>query len=157
MRQIILGLIIIGVSFSLASAEPHKNPELDIKITAPIASVKSGADVYIKIQMTNISDHPVDCSSYYVGGTDRRFRIEVRGSNGNSMKKRDLHPEMMPGSLQGCTLQPGESTPWKEDRISWANDFTRPGKYRIQLARVVGNDEKDGLVESNTISITIVP
>jgi len=157
MRQVI-GLVLIGAALSIVNAQEAQKPELGIKISAP-AEVKAGSDVYITIVMTNFSDHPVDCSAWYVNGTDRRFRVDVRDSHGNSMKRPDVHPEMMPGSLQGLgsTLQPGESTGPLQDRISWANDLSQPGVYTVQVSRVVANDEKNGLVKSNTISLTIAP
>jgi len=111
--------------------------------------------VYIKIQMTNTSDHPVDCSTYIVSGTDRRFRVEIKDENGNLMKKKDLHPEMMPGSFASCTLEPGESAS-REELASWASDLTRPGVYTVQVGRIVGNGKND-LVRSNQITITITP
>jgi len=157
MKQII-GIVVIGVCLSFVNAQGTTKPEIAIKISAP-NEVRAGSDVYITIVMTNFSDHPVDCSAWYVNGTDRRFRIDVRDSHGNSMKRRDVHPEMMPGSLQGLgsTLQPGESTGPLQDRISWANDLSQPGVYTVQVSRVVANDEKNGLVKSNTISLTITP
>jgi hypothetical protein len=151
----LLCLTMIGIwSGSASNAQQPGHPEVSISISAP-SEVKSGSDVYIKIQMTNLSDHPVDCSSYDVSGTDRRFRIDVRDAKGNSMKKGNLHVEMMPGSLKGCTLDPGRSTPAVDDRISWANDVSRSGTYRVKAARVVARDEKNGLVKSNTITITV--
>lgn len=154
----LLFLVLMGISLaSISNAQNPGNPELVISIRGPVDEVKAGSDVYIKIQMTNVSDHPVDCSSFVVGGTDRRFRIDVRDSNGNPMRKKDFHLEMMPGSVQACSLQPGESTPARDDRISWANDLSQPGKYSVQVTRVVEKDEKNGSVKSNKIAIMVTP
>jgi hypothetical protein len=156
MRRL-LSLVVLGISSGIAlNAQQPSNAELALRISAPQSTVKVGSDVYIKIEMTNISDHPVDCSSYIVSGTDRRFRVDVIDADDNSMKKKDIHPEMAPGSFASCMLDPGQSVS-RDDRISWANDLTRPGVYTIQVARVVGRDEKNGLVKSNKITVTVKP
>ncbi len=154
--QRLLGLLLLGIaSIELGAVEPN-NAGLAIVISAPQSTVKVGSDVYIKIQMTNISSHLVDCSSYIVSGTDRRFRVDVRDANGNSRKKENIHPEIMPGSFAACTLDPGQSVT-RDDRISWANDLAQPGVYTIQVSRVVDRDPKNGVVKSNKISITVTP
>lgn len=152
----LFSFVILGIWTCLgANAQQPKKSELELRLSAPKTTVKAGSDIYIRIDMTNTSDHPVDCSTSYVSGTDRRFRIEVRDANGNSMKKKDLNPDMMPGSFASCTLPPGEST-WRDDRVSWANDLTHPGVYTIQVSRVVGQDEND-VAQSNKITITVTP
>lgn len=154
--KFLLSLVLIWISSGLAAtAQQPGKADLELKLSAPKTTVKAGSNVYLKIQMTNTSDHPVDCSTFYVGGTDRRFRVEVRDAAGNRMKKKNLHPEMMPGSFAPCTLQPGGSTS-RDELVSWANDLTHPGVYTIQVARVVGQNEHD-LVHSNIITITVIP
>jgi len=140
----------------LPSAPQAGSSSLAITISAPVETIKAGSRLYIKITMTDISNDPVDCSSYYVSGTDRRFRIEILNSQGELMKKKDLHPENVPGSFASCMLQPGESVT-RDDLVSWANDLTHPGVYTIQVQRVVGKDEKSGIAKSNAITITVTP
>lgn len=145
------------LSASLLHSQQKAGLPLTITISPASLTVKAGEEVYVKVQMTNVSSQPVDCSSYYVNGTDRRFRVDVLDENGASTKKSSEHPESMPGSLQQCTLDPGQSTPPKEDLISSFHDFSRPGKYRVRFSRVIDGDEKKGLASSNTITVTVMP
>jgi hypothetical protein len=146
----------MGLACTLLAQQSSK-PEAVITISGPTEEIKAGADVYIKVQLTNISDREIDCSSYNVGPTNGRYRVVVLDEDGNSMAKKDIHPELMAGSLKMCTLAPGKSTGMEEERISWLNDISKPGKYEIQFSRVIANDEKNGTVWSNKITITVVP
>ena len=130
-------------------------PPFSISISTVKATVPVGTGVWLNVQMTNTSDHPVDCSSVYVGGTDRRFQYDVRDESGASMKKPNMHPERASGSIQMCTLKPGETVS-HETLVSWLHDFSRPGRYSIQLMRGATDDENDGVVKSNTITITVI-
>lgn len=43
-----------------ANAQQPKKADLELRLSAPKTTVKAGSDVYIKIEMTDTSDHPVD-------------------------------------------------------------------------------------------------
>jgi len=135
-------------------ASSPKQPAFSITIGMEKPSLKAGSDVWIKITLTNTSDHDIDCSSAYVNGVDRRYQYDVRDNTGLSMQKKTEHPELVPGSIQLCTLKPGESTT-EESRISWLHDLSRPGKYTVQVSRGVSDNEKDGVVKSNTTAVTV--
>ena len=142
----------ISASTSVAIAQTAKDP-FSITISADKPTVVAGSRVYIRIKLTNMSDHVVDCSSAMVGAFDRRYLYDVLDENGKSMIKTDIDPER----YQFCNLDPGESTGNGERLIRWLYDFTKPGTYTVQLSRFIGNDEKQGTVKSNTITITVVP
>jgi hypothetical protein len=126
-----------------------------LTISAP-ATIQASSKLYLKIVMKNISDQPVDDSTFAVGCADLRFRIDIRDQDGRSMKKEDLHPEHMPGSVAMSTLAPGESAE-RSDCVTWHNDLSQPGTYTIQVSRVIGHDEKNGLAKSNIIAVTVLP
>jgi len=149
----VLGLLFTCFSFGQArSALPLK-----IVIAAPNEAVKAGKPVYITVSLENLSDSPIDCSSFNVSGIDRRFRVSVRDENGKSMKRKEVHPSHMPGDFQPCTLGPGKSTVPRQMLISQFYNFTHPGEYRVQLSRVIGKDERGGIAKSNKITVTVVP
>jgi hypothetical protein len=153
------GLFLISITAAACSvwSGPQPSPQpFSIAIAPATAAVKAGEEVYIKIHMTNKSDHNVDCSSVYVNGVDRRYYYAVRDNNGNSVKRPIENLELYPGSIQLCTLKPGESTTGGS-RVSWLNDVSRPGKYVIQVSRGVSSNEKDGVVKSNKITLTVDP
>jgi hypothetical protein len=62
----------------------------------------------------------------------------------------------MMGSFRGCELKPGESDV-TENYLNWLYDFTKPGTYTIQASRRISDDEMDGSVRSNIITVTITP
>lgn len=135
---------------------PAAQAPFSLRISTDHESVKLGSDVDLKITMTNLSVHGVYCSSYYSSGYDFYYHIKVSDETGQPVKKLHLHPERFPGSLQMCTLKPGESTT-SESRISWLHDLSRPGKYEILADRSVSNNLGDGSVSSNKITITVTP
>ena len=144
-----------GLINAQQAAAPKQSQPFSIRISAAKSTITAGSPVYIKVVMTNTSKHDVDCSSFYVNGSDLRFRVKVENQDGKSMKTQKAHPELLPGSFQPCTLAPGESTLAREILITAFHDLSQPGTYRIHVDRV--NTEKDGAVSSNVISVLIEP
>jgi hypothetical protein len=156
MKRLALPLIcavtaFVGGSFGQTAKDPFS-----ITISADKPTVVAGSRVYVRIKLTNTSDHVVDCSTAMVGAFDRRYLYDVLDENGKSMIKTDIGPERYPGSYQFCNLDPGESTGNGERSISWLYDLTKPGTYTVQVSGFIGNDEKQGVIKSNTITITVV-
>jgi len=158
MNALRLLLLTCLLAFGIQPANGQSpNPPFSIAISAAYPSFRAGDKVYINIKLTNTSDHDVDCSAWFTNGTDRRYLYDIRDENGQSTAKHDLNPDRYPGSVQFCTLSPGEGTADSGHLISWLNDFSRPGKYSVQLSRYIGVDEKEGVIKSNTITITVLP
>jgi hypothetical protein len=155
MTRIIAVLLLAASAAAFgAGPSPKTPPPFALTITTDKPTVRAGAELWVKVQMKNISNRDVDCSSVYVNGTDRRYQYDVRGETGLSMKKTNEHPELVPGSIQLCTLKPGESVT-QDTRISWLHDLSHPGKYTVQVSRGASDNEGDGVVKSNTITITV--
>ena len=69
------------------------------------------------------------------------------------------HPEIKEdSSIWPCVLlKPGGSNSF-DSYIGRRNDMSRPGKYMIQVSRFIsGTRKEDGVVKSNTITVTVVP
>jgi hypothetical protein len=130
--------------------------DLSITISSDQSTFKAGSNIYVHATMKNTSAHEVDCSSYYVGGMDRRFRVTVKDAQGHSMIKPDVLPAQLPGSLAFCSLAPGE-TAVHDLLINQFFDLNRPGNYTVQVSRVVSNDEINGLAQSNTLTFSLTP
>lgn len=155
MRRMTLFVIMAAFApFGLAAEQPAA-PNFSVTIAASKPLVHVGEPIYIRIKMTNLSANDVDCSSFYVNGTDRRFAVEVKDSTGKDMKRADAHPEQMPGSFQQCSLAPGESTVEKEFLVSGFHDLSRPGTYEVQVSRKESTG--DSVVKSNVASIKVEP
>ena len=129
-------------------------PPYSITISASEPTVVAGSDVYIRIKLTNISDKVVDCSDGYEGDSNVSYQYDVRDENGRSIRKPDIHPELMPGDLKMCSFGPGK-THESSVLVSWLYDFGKPGKFTVQVSRRVSNDRKDD-VKSNVITIAVV-
>ena len=150
-KLLVAGMVFAALPFIFG--QPKQAP-FSLDISAVKSSVKAGSDVWIKVTMTNISNHSVDCSSAYVNGIDRRLRYNIRDGKGNSTEKHSEHPETIPGSILMCNLDPGSHIT-NESRISWLHDLSHPGQYEVQVFRDASDLPSDGLVKSNKINIVI--
>jgi len=151
-----LFLICAACAYSGSIFGQTTNGAFSISLSTDKPTVTTGSNVDIRIKLTNTSDHVVDCATAYVGGFDRRYLYDVLDENGKSVLKPGIDPERYPGGYQFCDLDPGTSTGNRGSRISWLYDLTKPGIYTVQVSRFIGNDEKQGVVKSNTITITVV-
>ena len=147
------------------SEQTTKQP-FSIKINADPTQVKVGNPVYVGIELSNTSDHEIDCSAMTGNnGIDLNFQYEVIYEHGNPEREiaaGKTYPEAIP-----CTLKP-ENNYSTGSEISRVFDFSRLGRYTIQLSRPVwGNDQIPGtgrtvqngqaVVKSNKITITVLP
>ncbi len=123
-------------------------------------SVKAGKEVFIKVHLTNTSRRKLalgyDKDSRT--GVDFSHEYDVRDKNGNPAQKRAIsHPEI--GSTghgwPARILKPHESMDITGDYISRLYDLSQLDAYTIQLSRAVSGDPKDGVVKSNTITVTV--
>jgi hypothetical protein len=130
------------------------------------SQVVAGGPVDLIVVMTNTSDHEVDCTYNFSNALDRNFRYDVTDEEGRPVPQ--IEKKYHGGSdVSPCILAPGQSTPTGGGRISVLYDFSRPGKYTIQVARKIWGDENrpDVLhgdyhqpdIKSNSIVVTVVP
>lgn len=158
MRALCVSILICASFVVLAPVfgQDANSPYL-ITISADKPTVAAGSNVFIKVKLTNISNEVVDCSTYDLdGGTDRYYQFDVRDENGTPVKKRDLSL-FHDGSWRGkCDLEPGKSLE-SEKLVSWLHDFSKPGKYLIQISRRFSGDPNPQYAKSNTIIITVLP
>jgi len=157
-RMLLIGAT--SVSWPSASAQPPQ-PPFSITISAEKTEVKTGSEVFIKIQMKNTSGHEVDCSMAPTNGWDAAYQYDVRDTHGNLAERKLLapgHPEIKEdSSIWPCILKPGESNNF-DSYIGRRNDMSRPGKYVVQVSRLIVSGHKEsGMVKSNTITITVTP
>jgi hypothetical protein len=138
-----------------------------IQLSAETPVVHSGEPVYLSVTMTNNSSHEVDCTVNASNALDRNYIYDVRDEDGNEVAK--IEKKYHGGSsLWPCILKPGETDSPGGGRISVLYDFSRPGKYRIQVSRSEWGDENrpesagtgkadQGVVKSNIITVTVLP
>ncbi len=163
--RILLGLAMLG-AVGIAYCQTSQQP-FAITISADTPKVTKGDPVLLNIVMTNTSDHDVDCTGNPSNALDRNFTYEVTDEDGRPVPK--IEKKYHGGaSIWRCTIKPGETANAAGGLISVLYDFSRPGKYTIQVSRPVwGDDQRPGTVgtvqnnqpdvKSNIITVIVVP
>lgn len=152
-------LFAICAAITTVAAVPGQTvkPIFSVTISSDNTTVPAGSLVYIMAKLTNISDRVINCSHHDWMGLNASYDYSVLDESGKSVKKPDLHPEWpKSGSWRGpCTFKPGETL---NDGISltYSYDFSKPGKYTVQIGRRTTSDPKDDAM-SNILTIIIVP
>lgn len=124
-------------------------------------TIKAGSDLFIKVHLTNISQHKLSFGYDKDSRTNIDFshQYEIRDSNGNLVEKRQINRSM--GSTAhgwpARILKPGEGMDITGDFVSRLFDLSQMSQYTVQLSRAIPDDPKDGVVKSNTITVTVVP
>ena len=145
-----LFLLVSLVLWQQPSQAPFK-----IAITAENSEIVAGADVSIKVSLTNTSDQDVFEGAMYMDGIglDSTFRFEVRGEHGKLVPKRTYpHEELRTGKVIFRTISRGE-TYTQNQLVSALYDMRKPGKYTIQVWR--RNPEYD--IKSKIVTVTVTP
>lgn len=138
--------------------KPASQLPFTITISTPESVVRVGADVRIKITMTNTSDRDV----FYGSGTEPVVDVVVLDGSGKQvaetpegMKIHDTDPNRQPhsGSFVRLALKPGKAL--SGDRIvSNEFDMKKPGNYTILAQR---KDTASGtVVQSEAITVTVI-
>ena len=140
---------------NLTLCQQANNPSFKIAITTESPTVVAESEVYIKVSLTNTSDHDVnnEGAAYILGNIDSSFQVEVRDNHGKLIPKRIYpHPELATGSVKFRTISRRE-TYTQNQRVSALYDMRKPGKYTIQVWR---RDPKDD-IKSNIVTVTVTP
>lgn len=139
------------------SAHTQQRP-LSITISAPQNVIKAGNGVWIEVTITNTSNRELLVQERNPA-TD--YEIDVRDDRGAAVPETDHGPKlreapMIPMNSRnlGIHLQPNEST--KENiTLTDLYDLSHPGKYTMQVQRVLPKELGPGYVKSNVITITL--
>ena len=159
--RILLALATIAVA-QMACAQ---TTPFTVSVSAAKSQIVAGDPVDLVVIMTNTSDHDVDCTYSYSNALDRNYLYAVTDQNGQPVRR--IEKEHHGGSdVWPCILKPGQSTRTGGGRISVLYDFSRPGKYSIQVSRAVwGAESRPGtigkggnhprLIKSKPIVVTV--
>src|SRR6266446_5719610 len=112
---------------NLTLCQQANNPPFKIAITADSPTVVAGSDVWIKVSLTNTSDHDLNEGvAYITGNIDSSFQFEVRDNHGKMVPKRTYpHPELATGSVGFRTISRGE-TLTQNQLVSALYDMRKP-------------------------------
>lgn len=158
--RILFAVLLSASCTTLALKQDHSTRKpFTIVISCENPIVKAGAEVWMKVQLTNNSDQELDASGGFsdLTGLDPNFLFDVRDGRGHLVSKRMYqHPELESGHPVNRTVKPG-ATLEQEQRPSRLYDMSRPGKYVIQVSRRVSDNPRDGAIKSNRIWVTVSP
>jgi hypothetical protein len=159
MRVVFMVLLLASSALPAVTQDAASKPST-IVISTEKPTVKAGSAVWIKVQLTNNSSEDLDLSGSVsdLTGLDSNLKFEVRDDLGKSAPKRVYkHPELAGGTANlDRILKPGQSDT-EEQNISRLHDMTQPGKYVIRVSRRLSNNPNDGVVKSNTVTVTVTP
>jgi hypothetical protein len=144
-------MLILGGTVAAASAQTPA--PFTLRISGP-GTVAAGQPVQVRVLLQNTSDHPIsvevpnmillDGSALSIQGPTGQYLPRKKGGWGGSMGWRGVNP----GDVWDDVL-----------RVDSFYDLSQPGKYTLQLKRPIAEDrsDKDGLVSSNVITVTVSP
>jgi hypothetical protein len=143
---------------AVTGAYQQTSPSFSLALSAQNASVKRGQPIYIKISMTNVSHHNVDCTKLPSNGLDRAFQYDIRDANRiETPKLVKPHPEIGDTfNVWPCILRPGETSEAAGGVISQVYDMRSSGIYSIQVSRSDPEDNGKSVL-SNKLAITVEP
>lgn len=133
---------LILAMLSPADADTRAENQFSVSLRAPDKPIKSGAELRLKVTVTNVSDHDVQFARTPGTTPDETlsYRVEIRDEQGEVPNQtpffRNLNenPSSFFGSFVTYMLGPGKSF---DDSIVVTRLYTltKPGKYRIWVAR----------------------
>jgi hypothetical protein len=151
-----LRLLLLATSAVYGFGESATQPFV-ITISSDSQAVGAGSDVAITVRLKNTSNRELDLSANIssLTGVDPNYIYDVRDGSGSSVPRKVYeHPELATGHVVFRTVKPGESMSETEP-IGRLFDLSKRGKYTIQVSRRVSEHEKDGVVKSNAITVTV--
>jgi hypothetical protein len=170
MMRISRSLIFAAALFSpaaLAVGAPRQKQPFTLTLEAPKLPVKAGKPIILRVKVTNTSDQavsiPISEENPFATMVGQIYRVHALDQRGRPAPPwvRPPPPKgktVLPiGSAKSVGLQPGESLT-DQVNITYLYDLSRPGKYRVWIAEPFyrGAHLRNGLVRSNTITVTVV-
>jgi hypothetical protein len=158
-KNMLLTLLFVMVGLPGIGQSASPQPSFTIEIATNTPTVELGSPVKIKIKLTNTSDHDLDMSGSFndMTGQDSNFHYVIRDESDNAVSRKTYnHPELATGHpILGRVVKPGATLKEEQD-VSRIHELNHPGKYLVQVVRPISGDVNNGVVKSNTITITVV-
>jgi hypothetical protein len=157
----------LPLSLIVASGLSAAPDEGTIKISTAKGSVKAGSDVTIEVIFTNTSKNHI----VFASGAKREdqgeldYTVEVRDSSsaratetgrGHTLRTGEDSPSgetyLIISSTMNIDVPPG-GTVRREILINRLYDLSKPGKYTIQVERIIGSSSV--VIKSNALPVTV--
>ena len=162
---LVCGTAALSFVAAVVAGAPLQGGPFMLTIQAPKQSLRAGQPLTLRVTVKNVSQRPVHVfvsqGSYDV---EKIYRLHVLDERGWRPQRAPLPKPsggkgsvVIVGSVHGTRLKPGDSL-IDEVNISHVYDLRRPGKYTIWIAEPFyrGPDIPNGIVKSNTITLTVV-
>ena len=140
-------------------------PPFSLSIAAPKEPTKAGAELYLRITLTNTSDRYIVFarSPGPIPEEAFRYEIDVRDAQGHSappsayVRELEGKPTMTSSSNLSYTLKPSDSF-IDQVTVTRFYDLSQPGTYTISVARPIPPRQNlgEGKVKSNSVTVTVV-
>jgi hypothetical protein len=137
---------------------------LALRAEAPAQPLRAGKPVVLQVTVTNTSDRDIVVPiSQGTGDVALIYRVHVLDERGRPAPPRVPPPPREGGppptaavSIHSIGLQPGKSLT-DEVNVSYIYDL-RPGKYKVWVTEPFyrGPNTPNGMVKSNTVTVTVV-
>jgi len=158
MRPLIMLLLLVSSSMvAIGQSETQSSDQVSAPFSIAISPahqiVKSGAALWIVVRLTNVSNQAISVSNAYVDSVDISYSQNVWIGSVQLAARSALPIHIQTHSILRM-LEPGESMN-NITELSPQYDISQPGRYTIQLWRLVSSNPKDGMVMSNKITVTV--
>lgn len=164
-RSFVYAFALLFPLAAVAAGAANQGGPLTLTLAAPKRTLKAGQPLVLRVKVTNTSNQAVNTPITLgdPGLASDVYRIHVLDEQGQPASSWVPPPPpkggivIRAGTMPGRELEPG-GTLVDEVNISHVYDLTRPGKYRISIAEPYyrGPGLPNGLVKSNTITVTVV-
>jgi hypothetical protein len=156
--KLCLTLFLSALLAGLASAQkqPAKAP-FTLVLTIEKATVTLGSDVWVKVRWTNTSDQALDASANILDATnaDPNFLFKFLDEEGRPVPRKVYRFPQTSGHAEFGSLDAGESITHDVNLIRLF-ELKKPGKYMLQVSRLIPKPPGSGIVKSNVLTITVI-
>jgi hypothetical protein len=138
-----------------AQKRPDK-PPFTLILSAEKGAATLGADVWVKVRWTNTSDQALDASANILDATnvDPNFLFEFLDDNRHPVPRVVYEFPQTSGHAEFRTLSAGESITHDVNLIRLF-ELKKPGRYTLQVSRLIPKEMGGGTVKSNILTITV--
>lgn len=146
---------ILAAGYATSFAQGVTTP-FTLTLEAEQNPVKAGSEVRVNITLRNSSNRAFHM---HLDLAEMEYKMEVRDGQNKVPQLTDYAAKSKGRAYfsndQIFYLQPGESLPKDPLILTKFYDMSRPGKYTVQVTRVVPKELGSGVVQSNTITINV--
>lgn len=156
--KLCLALFLSALLAGLATAQkqPTTTPPFTLVLSAEKPTATLDSDVWVKVRWTNTSDQALDASANILDATnvDPNFFFVLLDGDGRPVPSKVYEFPQTSGHAEFGRLASGESIT-REVNLVRIFELKKPGKYKLQVSRLIPKALGGGTVKSNILTITV--